>query len=99
MKLYFLALGTLLVLCVGCAYDGQQILQNDEYYAPPAQMLAHPGPMVHGPGPAKVKAKGSLSVADAWIASLAILHQCELVHKDPEFDRVNELTVIRLPYK
>ncbi len=48
---------------------------------------------------AKVKAKGSLSVADAWIASLAILHQCELVHKDPEFDQVDELTVVRLPYK
>ncbi len=48
---------------------------------------------------AKVKAKGSLPVADAWIASLAILHQCELVHKDPEFDQVDELTVVRLPYK
>jgi hypothetical protein len=51
MKLYFLALGTLLVVCVGCAYDGQQILKNDEYYAPPAEQLAHPGPMVGGPGP------------------------------------------------
>ncbi len=48
---------------------------------------------------AKVKARGSLSVADAWIASLAILHQCELVHKDPEFDQVDELAVVRLPYK
>ena len=48
---------------------------------------------------AKVKAKGSLSVADAWIASLAILHQCELVHKDPEFDQFDELAVVRLPYK
>lgn len=54
MKFYFLALATLLVVCVGCAYDGQQLLQHDEYYAPPAQQLAHPGPMVSGPGPAVV---------------------------------------------
>ncbi|REJ89640.1 MAG: hypothetical protein DWQ34_19155 [Planctomycetota bacterium] len=52
MKVYFLALATLLVVCVGCAYDGQQILQKPtEYHAPPAEMLAHPGPMVGGPGP------------------------------------------------
>ena len=48
---------------------------------------------------ARVKATASLSVADAWIASLAILHQGELVHKDPEFDQVEELKAIRLPYK
>jgi len=48
---------------------------------------------------ATVKAQGSLSVADTWIASFAILHQCELVHKDPEFDQVDELTVVWLPYK
>lgn len=51
MRVYFLALATLLVVCVGCAYDGQQILQKSEYHAPPAQMLANPGPMVGGPGP------------------------------------------------
>ncbi|MBL8850705.1 MAG: hypothetical protein JNG89_13580 [Planctomycetaceae bacterium] len=51
MRFYFLALATLLVVCVGCAYDGQQILQKHEYTAPPAAMLAHPGPMVGGPGP------------------------------------------------
>ncbi len=48
---------------------------------------------------ARVKATASLSVAEAWIASLAILHQGELVHKDPEFDQVDELKMIRLPYK
>lgn len=51
MKFYFLALATLLVVCVGCAYDAQGLLQHDEYYAPPAQQLAQPGPMVGGPGP------------------------------------------------
>lgn len=51
MRLYFLALGTLLIVCVGCAMDGQQIVHKDEYHAPPAEMLAHPGPMVGGPGP------------------------------------------------
>ncbi len=48
---------------------------------------------------ARVKATASLSVVDAWIASLAILHQGELVHKDPEFDQVEELRAMRLPYK
>lgn len=51
MRFYFLALATLLVVCVGCAHDGQQILQKHEYTAPPAAMLANPGPMVGGPGP------------------------------------------------
>ncbi len=51
MRLYFLALGTLLIVCVGCAVDGQQVLHKNEYHAPPAQMLAQPGPMVGGPGP------------------------------------------------
>lgn len=40
---------------------------------------------------AEVKARGGLSVADAWIASLALLHDAELLHKDPEFDRVEGL--------
>jgi predicted nucleic acid-binding protein len=48
---------------------------------------------------AQVKAYASLSVADAWIAALAILRQGELVHKDPEFDQVTELESLRLPYK
>lgn len=46
MRLYFLTLGTLLIVCVGCASDGQQLLHKNEYVAPPAAMLANPGPMV-----------------------------------------------------
>ncbi len=56
MKCYFLALGTLLIVCVGCAGDGQQLSHRDEYVAPPAQMLAQPGPMVGGPGPGVMQA-------------------------------------------
>lgn len=51
MKLYFLALGTLLIVCVGCAGSGHEVFHKDEYHAPPAAMLAAPGPMVAGPGP------------------------------------------------
>lgn len=51
MKYYFLALGTVVVVCVGCAMDGQQITQKGEYHAPPASMMQRPGPMVDGPGP------------------------------------------------
>jgi len=40
---------------------------------------------------ARVKARGGLSLADAWIAALAVMHGAELVHKDPEFDRVEGL--------
>ena len=45
---------------------------------------------------AEVKSRGGLSVADAWIASLALLHDAELVHKDPEFDNVEGLRSCRL---
>ena len=55
MKYYFLALGTLIVVCVGCSLDGHQILDNGVekgvYNAPPAERLYRPGPMVDGPGP------------------------------------------------
>jgi hypothetical protein len=52
MKYYFLALGALVVVCMGCAgVDGQGVLSTDEYVAPPAAMLQRPGPMVDGPGP------------------------------------------------
>jgi len=51
MRLYFLALGTILVVCIGCQLDGQQIVDRGEHVAPPAHMMAHPGPMVDGPGP------------------------------------------------
>ena len=45
---------------------------------------------------ADVKSRGGLSLADAWIASLALMHDAELVHKDPEFDRVEGLRSYRL---
>ncbi len=52
MKYYFLALGTTVFVCVGCAVDSQQIFEKDAYVAPPPAMLQHQGPMVDGPGPA-----------------------------------------------
>lgn len=52
MKYYFLLLGTLVVVCVGCAVDGQQIFEREnQYQAPPAALMQRPGPMVDGPGP------------------------------------------------
>ena len=48
---------------------------------------------------AEVKAVTSLSVADAWIAALALLHDACLVHKDPEFEGVPRLQMLTLPYK
>jgi hypothetical protein len=52
MKYYFLALGLVLFVCVGCAgVDGQQKWEKDVYHAPPAAMMQRPGPMVDGPGP------------------------------------------------
>ena len=52
MRTYFLALGTTVIVCVGCAADGQQLFDKGEYHAPPAAMMQRPGPMVDGPGPA-----------------------------------------------
>jgi predicted nucleic acid-binding protein len=49
-----------------------------------------------GVAAADVKARDGLSLADAWIASLALLHDAELLHKDPEFDRVEGLKSARL---
>jgi hypothetical protein len=51
MKYYFLALGTVVVVCVGCAMDGNQKSTKGEFHAPPAEMMMRPGPMVDGPGP------------------------------------------------
>ena len=49
---------------------------------------------------AKLKAEHRLSVADCWIAALAIERQAVLVHKDPEFEQVEtRLQVLSLPYK
>ncbi|MBI2885615.1 MAG: PIN domain-containing protein [Chloroflexi bacterium] len=43
-----------------------------------------------------VKATNRLSLADAWIASLALVLDAELVHKDPEMDPVPGLKALRL---
>ncbi len=55
MRYYFLALGALVVVCTGCAGfntgGSSGVLSNNEYIAPPAEMLHRPGPMVDGPGP------------------------------------------------
>ncbi len=51
MKYYFLALGTIIVVCVGCTTPGGQLLERGKYTAPPAAMMQRPGPMVDGPGP------------------------------------------------
>ena len=52
MKYYLFALATAVVVCVGCAVDGQQLVpRHDEYVAPPAALMQRPGPMVDGPGP------------------------------------------------
>lgn len=52
MKYYFLGLGTLVAVCVGCHVPaGDQIMNKNKYNAPPAAMMQRPGPMVDGPGP------------------------------------------------
>ncbi len=48
---------------------------------------------------AQVKARGLVSVADAWICSLARLLDAELVHKDPKYDAVPGLKALPLPYR
>jgi predicted nucleic acid-binding protein len=47
----------------------------------------------------RVKASVPVSAADAWICSLALLVDAELVHKDPEYDTVPDLKRLPLPYK
>lgn len=46
---------------------------------------------------ATMKASGRLSIADAWIASLALSLGASLVHRDREFDRIDGLRAVRLP--
>jgi len=48
---------------------------------------------------ARVKSRYPLSLGDAWIAALAILHSARLVHRDPELDVVEGLRSLRLPDK
>ena len=48
----------------------------------------------------RIKARFSLSVADAWIAALAKQRNAILVHKDPEFEQIEpEIQALKLPYK
>ena len=47
---------------------------------------------------AEIKATQQLSLADAWIAASAIQQKAVLVHKDPEFARL-ECPQLVLPYK
>jgi len=49
-----------------------------------------------GAAAALLKVRGGLSLADAWIASLALMHDAELLHHDAEFDRVEGLRSYRL---
>lgn len=65
MKYYFLALGTVVVVCVGCAMDGNQLTKKGEYHAPPAAMMTRPGPMVDGPGPGVLPMMGG-GVPAGW---------------------------------
>ena len=46
---------------------------------------------------AAVKAAHRLSLAEAWICSLAMISSARLVHKDPEYDAVRGLESLRLP--
>ncbi|VEN75287.1 Ribonuclease VapC [Candidatus Desulfarcum epimagneticum] len=48
----------------------------------------------------RIKASRRMSMADAWIAALAKIKKAALVHKDPEFESIeNEVEVLKLPYK
>ncbi|MGH7825457.1 MAG: PIN domain-containing protein [Candidatus Binatia bacterium] len=40
----------------------------------------------------RIKAHGGLSVADSWIGATAIAYDATLVHKDPEFEPLKEIT-------
>ncbi len=49
---------------------------------------------------ARFKARHKISVADAWIAATAAVHNLTLVHKDPEFEALKqEVPQLSLPYK
>ena len=48
----------------------------------------------------KLKATHRISFADAWVVATAIMLSAILVHKDPEFEALeDELEIIKLPYK
>ena len=45
------------------------------------------------------RAAATLSMADAWNAALALALDASLVHKDPEYESVAHLRMVKLPYK
>ncbi|MCF8077783.1 MAG: PIN domain-containing protein [Desulfobacterales bacterium] len=46
----------------------------------------------------EIKAIHQVSLADAWIGACAILQNAQLVHKDPELEKL-DCDQLRLPYK
>ena len=47
----------------------------------------------------EIKANYRLSLADAWIAASAVLKDACLVHKNPEFEIIDNIKQNPLPYK
>jgi predicted nucleic acid-binding protein len=45
---------------------------------------------------AEVKSRGGLSLADAWIAALALVRGATLLHHDPEYDQVPALKALHV---
>ena len=48
---------------------------------------------------AEIKANYRVSLADAWIAACASIQDAMLVHKDPEFNELDSIRQMPLPYK
>ena len=48
---------------------------------------------------AEIKVPGKVSLADAWMAALALERDATLVHKDREFESVEDLKTMQLPYE
>ncbi len=48
---------------------------------------------------AELKATFRVSLADAWIAACAIIHDATLIHKDPEFNALKSIRQTALLYK
>jgi predicted nucleic acid-binding protein len=49
---------------------------------------------------ARIKSRHKVSVADAWIAATAMVHDLTVIHKDPEFERLHgTVSLVSLPYK
>jgi predicted nucleic acid-binding protein len=48
----------------------------------------------------EIKSTNSLSVCDSWIIATAVVTKSVLVHKDPEFEQVRKIVMLKtLPYK